>query len=507
MTPDLTSPSLHGRLLRATEAFPDRLAISDATGDLTYAELWTKVSRAAGGLQRLGLTAGEPVIVCLPNAADFVVAHFGVLAAGGLSVPCEHRAPAPVLADVAARTEARFAILPWPGVVDLLAVAPHLTCLYAGARGEDAIAAPISFDDLCASSDPVVEVSPRSGADTATLMFTSGSTGRSKGVVLAHAATLFTIDNLISRLGYGPAERELITLPVSHSFGLGHVYCNLFSGGAVRLEQGLLNLKRVFSGLTEFAATGFPGTPLGFGMLIDRTGPLLAQAGAALRFIVINSAPLPPERTAQLQALLPRTEIFFYYGLTEASRSTLISLTHAPVELHHSVGQAMPGVEISLAPQTAEVVIRGPHLAAGYWRDPELTAQTMGDGWLRTGDVGRFDNQSNLFIVGRLKELINVGGHKVDPSEVDAVIMASGLVGDVATCGIPGPAGELVACAVVSESDIDEALLTEYCAARLEGYKIPTRWFRMAEIPRTDTGKARRQELATSLAETMKAAP
>jgi long-chain acyl-CoA synthetase len=331
-------------------------------------------------------------------------------------------------------------------------------------------------------------------------MFTSGSTGRSKGVVLPHAATLFTIDNLIERLAYSSAERELITLPISHSFGLGHVYCNLFSGGAVRLEQGLLNLKRVFAGLTDFHPTGFPGTPQGFGMLIDRTGPLLAKSGAGLRFIVIDSAPMPRERTAQLQALLPDTEIFFYYGLTEASRSTLISLTNAPAELRDSVGPAMPGVEIALAAETSEVLIRGPHLAAGYWRDPELTRATMGDGWLRTGDIGRLDEQSNLFIVGRLKELINVGGHKVDPAEVDAVIAGSGLVQDAATCGLPTASGEVVACAVVSEGPIDETALVEACAGRLEGYKIPTLWFQVAEIPRTETGKTKRQALAADLA-------
>jgi long-chain acyl-CoA synthetase len=143
----------------------------------------------------------------------------------------------------------------------------------------------------------------------ASLMYTTGTTGQAKGVQLTHENVLTALENISNFVGYTPNDREVVVLPLSHNFGLGHVYCNLLKGGAVYTEPGLARAGRVLKALRNFGATGFPGTPLGFGMLMDQFGPALAEYGQQLRFIVINSAPLPPERTTQLQRLLPRTDI------------------------------------------------------------------------------------------------------------------------------------------------------------------------------------------------------
>jgi long-chain acyl-CoA synthetase len=409
--------------------------------------------------------------------------------------------PPLAMAHILGRTAARMAIVA-PNLIEAYAAlhdAPRPIFLTSGG---DRIKDVNSFDALVESCmSEAFSICNRGGSDTATVLFTTGSTGRPKGVELAHEATLFTIGNLIDALGYGPEDRELVTLPISHSFGLGHVYCNLFVGGAVHLENSLVNLKRIFDGLTVFRATGFPGTPTGVGLMIDRAAPLFAIAGKHLRFMVINSAPLPPRRMYQLQELLPRTEIFVYFGLTEASRSTLISLTKAGPRLYESVGRPMPGVEIKLDPLTQEILIRGPHLSKGYWQDDELTAEAFCDGWLQTGDIGRFSADNNLFVTGRLKDQINVGGYKADPNEIETVVRESGQVADAAVCGVEGASGvpgEAVVCAVIAtgSAPVDTHILTTFCTARLESYKVPTHWVQVNSIPRAETGKIKRGELA-----------
>jgi long-chain acyl-CoA synthetase len=311
--------SLNAALLQTANRVPDQLALLDEQTSLTYADVASGVTSLARSLQDGVLQPGDRAVVALPNSVDFVLAHFAVLSAGGVSAPCDPAMPAARLAEIIARSEARV-VMTTPEIAERLSEAEL--------RGRPLI---IAGDELRARLDSGLGdgliATSRAEGDAAVILFTTGSTGAPKGVVLTHEATLFTIGNLISVLGYGPEDRELLTLPLSHSFGLGHLYCNLFSGGAVRLEKGMLSLKRVLAGLASLPATGFPSTPAGVGLLIDRAGELFARAGAGLRFMVINSAPLPPERTRQLQALLPHTEIFVYYGLTEASRSTLLSLT------------------------------------------------------------------------------------------------------------------------------------------------------------------------------------
>jgi long-chain acyl-CoA synthetase len=322
---------------------------------------------------------------------------------------------------------------------------------------------------------------------------------------------LSALRNICDFVGYTPDDREVVILPLSHNFGLGHVYCNLMSGGAVYLEAGLARVGRVLKAVRDFGATGFPGTPMGFGLLIDRYGPVLAERAKNLRFIVINSAPMPPKRTEQLQALLPNTDLMVYYGLTEASRSTFVSLSQLGPDLYRTVGKPMPGLDIRLVGPDegpvegeGEVLIRGPSVTSGYWGQTAETEQAFRSGWFRTGDLGRFDDEGRLFITGRLKDIINVGGLKVSPREVENVLRQRDDVEDVGVVGldgIRGLSGETVVAAVVMKSDcpFDTEACRAVCAEQLEHFKVPALFLEVGAIPRSETGKLKRQELDSLL--------
>jgi len=346
--------------------------------------------------------------------------------------------------------------------------------------------------------------------DLAALMYTTGTTGLPKGVPLTHAAVLAALRSIVEFVGYNQEDREVVILPLSHNFGLGHVYCNLMSGGAVYTENGLARVGRVLKAVESFNATGFPGTPTGFGILMDNYGPVLAQKARNVRFSVINSAPLPPERTAQLRELLPQLDIMVYYGLTEASRTAFISLTRSGPGYYRSVGRPMKHVEVRVktadknAPsgvETGEILIRGAAVPSGYWNNPAETQTVFREGWLHTGDLGHLDADGYLWITGRIKDVINVGGYKVNSAEVERVLLTWPGVRDAGVVGIEGAGGmtgESVVAAIVGEAGfaLDESCLQQHCVAHLEKFKVPSRFVVVSEINRSNTGKIKRAELA-----------
>jgi len=509
-------------VLQGAERFGPRQALADPAGTVTYAQLGTEASQLARALRALGLMPGQRSLLVLPNSVAFVRAHFANLVAGLVSVPCDAGVTAETLAALAASCapqclltdRASYARL--TGGVALPASIRHVVLMDGSSAGAETDCSQVwSAADLMSAQPAELYREPQDPAALAALMYTTGTTGRPKGVPLTHVNILSALRSIVDFVGYTPEDREVVILPLSHNFGLGHVYCNLMSGGAVYTEPGLARVGRVLKAVESFRATGFPGTPLGFGMLLDQYGPVLAQKGRSLRFSVINSAPLPPERAAQLQALLPQLDIMVYYGLTEASRTAFISLTRSGPGSYRSVGRPMPHVEVQVRPpgepaalpvgETGEIVIRGPAVPAGYWENAEETNTAFRAGWLHTGDLGHLDANGQLWITGRIKDVINVGGYKVNPAEVEKVLLEYPGVVDVGVVGVEGVGGltsENVVAALVGGEGFapDDTALQAHCAVRLEKYKVPVRFITVAEIPRSNTGKIKRAELARQVA-------
>lgn len=496
----------------------DRPALADPTEAVNYAELADQVSRLARGFASLGVAPGDRVSLVLPNSVNLLRGHFAALAAGAVSVPCDAQITASGYAAIAESCRPRVLVTDAASLERLSpalvgSTVEQVVVFGKAAEGTAAATAAVHGAEELLASEPLAAPVSRAPDDLAALMYTTGTTGRPKGVKLTHRNALTALRNICEFVGYTPDDREVVILPLSHNFGLGHVYCNLLSGGAVYTENGLTRVGRVLKTIDEWGATGFPGTPLGFGMLIDKFGPVLAERCRKLRFTVINSAPLPPERTVQLQELLPTTDIMVYYGLTEASRSCFASLTRLGPAKYRSVGQPMRDVQIKLRPVdreiadgSGEVLISGPTVTAGYWEDDEATQAVFKDGWLHTGDLGRFDEDGNLSITGRIKDFINVGGYKVNPAEVEQAIAGFPGVESVGVAGVDGLdgfTGETVVAGIVAVAgaSVDLVALEKHCLASLEKFKAPGHFVLIGQVPRSDTGKTKRQELAKLLAE------
>ncbi|HLG45029.1 MAG TPA: class I adenylate-forming enzyme family protein [Reyranella sp.] len=481
-------------------ADPRRAALADAAGQLTYEELGHAIVSAAGVLEAHGVAPGDRVVVAAVNSVREVVAHLALLAIGATVVPLG-KVPTERLAFVAADCGASVVCVDDSDVKTKEELPEDATVV----RLTDLAVGGVS-GAMRGAHDALSE-RLRPANSIASLMYTTGSTGQPKGVMISHGGLGAALAHIIEYVGFAEDDRELVVLPLSHSFGLGQLYCTLAVGGFVWINEGLRPLKTVLDAFRLHRITAFSTTPSMLRLLLGIYRKPFLDNARHLRRMVVNSEPLPADQAAEVMAALPDVDLVVYYGLTEASRSTFLRPRLEPSERHRTVGRSAPRVEVQVCDANGqpakdggegEVCIRGPHLATGYWRRPAEQAAAFRSGWLHTGDLGVIDADGYLTITGRLKDQINVGGLKVSAAEVEKVIRQHPMVVDVAVTGMRDPdglRGEAVAAAIVSRTGLELREISDFCAERLEAAARPQRMILIDQIPRAETGKVLKGEL------------
>jgi malonyl-CoA/methylmalonyl-CoA synthetase len=445
------------------------LHLGDAV--VTHGELAARAAAAAGWLAAQGVRAGDRVLLPARKDLAFLALHLGTLRLGALSTPFNPAATPAELLHLRADSEARLlADLPGP---------------------PDGTAPPPAAPDA---------------ARPALLLYTSGTTGRPKGVVHTHGSLAANLAAVHAAWGWSERDVLVHALPLFHVHGLlVALHGALFAGAACALLERF-EARTLLDEIARRRATLFMGVPT----MIHRLAALPSGEPAdvaSVRLWVCGSAPLRAADRAAFRARLG-AELLERYGMTET-----LMLTSQPLHGERragSVGRALPGVELRLADresgrllppgEVGEVQARGPALFAGYWRAPDATAaMRTPDGWLRTGDLGRLDADGTLTLVGRCKDLIISGGFNIYPQEVEGALAAHADVAECAVFGVPDEdLGEAVAAAVVprpGRRPASEALV-EHCRATLAHHKVPRRWLLLPELPRTALGKVNRAALA-----------
>lgn len=493
-----TLPTIDAALFRSAEMYSDRLAVSDPKSKISYGDLAVAVSSVAVFLRSQGLALEAPVVLSLKNCIAQLICHFGVLAAGGVSVPLASNLKENQIAFYLEDTGAKFLFSDYVPEN----VSDDVTCLLVD---EKWIESTVATTEISAARQSLLKGRERS--QLACLMYTSGSTAKPKAVRLTHGSILNSLRNIVQYLKYDGTQREAVVLPLSHSFGLGHVYCLLVTGGYAWIDDGLKRPKRFLGALRDQNITGFPATPTAMQMLMGPYRSLFVEAAKDVKYVVVNSAPLPPAVTSEILSALPEFNVHVYYGLTEASRSTFVNLSGEQEDRYSSVGPASPNVRLSARSETGdelpvgeegEIWITGDHLATGYWRASQEEEKSFRDGWLRTGDLGILDDDGYLFLQGRVTDTINVDGLKVSPQLVEETLMQHPAVSDVAVSGMPDPNGilnEVVGALVVLAEEVDEASLRRYCSTRLEHFMVPVCFVPVKAVPRADSGKFVRRDI------------
>ncbi len=472
-------------LARHAARQPDRVAVIDADGQLTYSELWAATRGFAALLQRAGLKKGECCVMRAEQTRAFAVCHMATHLAGGIFTPVEKRAPAERLQAILDQTDARILISASdedrPGRVDSRLA---LTAL-----------APEDF--------PLPEA-----GDPAELLFTTGTTGASKGVLCAHRSVAAVAENLVQGMGYKPDTLIAVPGPVSHANAIRKLASTFLAGSAILLLDGMNDLAAFFRALDEHPVTALCLPPSAIRMLLTLSGKRLARYADRIDFVESGTAPLTEADKIRMRQLLPGSRLYNSYGTSEAGSCCMYDYNKAAggagaigfpaVNAHFEiVDEARRPIESS-PERTGLVAISGDMTMIGYWRDPALTAETLVDGRLYTSDIGYFGEDGMVYVVGRQGDVINVAGRKVAP---DAVEQAALLLDDVADCGCARAAdpltGEAPVLYVVMKPGrgFDPAVLRAALAEKLEDYMLPRRMIQRDALPRAENGKLQRKLL------------
>ncbi len=479
--PDLwASRSLPGAWQLRWSEDPDRPALwHDDRGWVTRGELDHRTAAIATMLRAAGVAAGDRVLLSAGSSIELVESYVGALRAGAIVVPVHTGYTERELGHVLGDAEPVLAILDEPE--RLGTIAPDIRVL---APGEGA--------DETGSTDGLDTAAPD---DPALLPYTSGTTGRPKGVVLRHRNLVAGAAAVATAWRWTDADRLVLCLPLFHMHGLGvGIHGTLLTGGsAVILPR--FEPDAVFDVAAEHAATMYFGVPTMYARLVDheRIGEL-----GRLRLCVSGSAPLPAELHV---ALTERTgqRVIERYGMTETVMN--ISNPFDGDRRPGSIGLPLPGVEVRIGggAEEGEIELRGPNVFSEYWARPDATAEAFtDDGWFKTGDVGTQDPDGYWRIVGRSKELIISGGFNVFPREVEDVLVEHPAVDEAAVAGTPDDEwGEIVTAMVIAAdgATIDKDELRTFCADRLVNYKRPRLVHVVEALPRNAMGKLVRPEI------------
>ena len=487
-------------LERSSFFFPERPALSSEKGELTYAELDEKANRVASALAALGLRPGDHVALCATNSPEWIIFYFGVLKAGGVAVALSSLLAVEELTLLVNHAKPRFAFTDR---------AAHFEAFKSSGWLEKTIGpeGDLELGRMVEGAPGKLRAVDRLRTDVAAILYTGGTTGIPKGVMLTHENINLSAHNVAFSERSTPADRALCFLPLSHVFGQMHITnATILSAGCLEVLPSF-NLDQILEVLARNQVTKLFSVPTVFTRLL--TLPDLPKRLGKVRYSFSAAASLPAEVIRQWKDVTGFT-ISEGYGMTESASA--VTYNHYYKHVVASVGETVPGVEVEIRDiegnrlpngQEGEICIKGHNIMKGYLNNPADTeAAFWKDGWFRSGDIGVLDEKGYLFIVDRLKDMIITGGENVYPREVEEVLYAMIEVQECAVVGIPDREwGEKVVAFIIPKGEGAPSAgdVKSFLKSRLSPYKVPKEYFIVKDMPKNAAGKILKRELRSSL--------
>jgi acyl-CoA synthetase (AMP-forming)/AMP-acid ligase II len=486
--------NLNAILKASAKKYPNGICVIHEGNRFTYSEIDRSSDTAAFELLRSELKAGDRVAILLENSCEYIIAFFGVLKASGVAVPLNtHLLPAE-LSYFLKDSSPRFII--------------------TDARHKASLAGIVSKDHTVLLVEEIVARQGRSGCnincaanpgDLAMIIYTSGATGKPKGVMLSHGNLVTNANSIIRYLKIRQSDRMMVVLPFYYSYGTSLLTTHVKAGAILVIDNRFLYPNVILDTMEKEKVTGFAGVPSNF-MILLRKSSLRQYKLNSLRYVTQAGGALAPAIIKEFTVLLPKIKFYVMYGQTEAT-ARLTYLDHRFLNKRSgSIGKATPGVKIDIMNDKSEknkpgvvgeIVASGKNVMLGYWNAPGETGSVMKKGRLWTGDLGYTDKDGFIYLVARKKEMIKSGAHRISPLEIEDVVSALKGVKECAAVGVPDEIlGEAIRLFVAKNGeDLSENDIMLFCKNNLAPFKIPREIKLIPSLPRTPTGKIKRLEL------------
>lgn len=465
---------------RFSSFLPDKIAISIKDSSVTYSELYDFIVQYATVLSVVyGVTEKSRVVLRAERSLNFIFSYFALHKLNAIVLPIDEHIVDSTLEFIKKEVNPIHVI------------------------GNDC-GDTLSYNELFLETQKehsVIEFPSISVDDIADIMFTSGTTGTPKGVILTHDNIETSAINIANYIGNTEEDIEVLALPLCHSFGLGRIRSTMVRGGSVFIHDGFSNVKSLFKLIESTQATGFSMVPAGWNLIRKLSGTRISRFSNQLKYIEMGSSYLSSEDKKQLADLFPHTRVCMHYGLTEASRSCFMEFHSDVLE---SVGIPLNGVDVRIYSDgiltkddglEGEICISGKHVTKGYWNNANNQTEYFFNGYIRTGDIGCF-SEGYLYITGRLKDLINSGGKKISAKEIEELTDSYPHILESACIGAKDDMlGEVPKLYIVTEDDVDINNLSQFLKSSLEDYKIPREIVIVDTLPKTQNGKIQKFKL------------
>jgi acyl-CoA synthetase (AMP-forming)/AMP-acid ligase II len=515
---------VHEFIVESAGKYADHPAVIHDEQRIAYSQLYEWVSRLAAFLQHIPVAKGDRVCLLLENSVAYLVAYYATLLAGGVVVPLstdlKPRMFASLLEEIepaAVITSKRFerflnaTEMPDPSM-------PVIISQPTGKLSADVCEKVFEFETILSSDGPDVSDTEIHPQDLASIIYTSGSTGTPKGVMLSHRNI---VSNTLAICDYQDLSHEdihMVVLPFFYVMGSSLLNTHMAVGGTLVLNNRFAYIASVLKQMVEEKVTGLSGVPSTFAYLLHRS-PLGSYCDklTSLRFCAQAGGHMSRKLKTELRRVLPeKTKLFIMYGATEASaRISYLDPLQFEKKMN-SIGKPIAGVHIHimnehgdrLPPgQEGELVVNGPNIMSGYWKQPESTSRVLDNHGYHTGDLGYCDDDGFFFVTGRKDGLIKVSGHRLNPEEIEEAFMESGLLIDVVVMGIPDPlqGTSLYALAEPIDSDTSEPDLLQRTGNILPAFKLPRRIFFTRALPKRSSGKVDRKSCKDYIIKSMSA--
>jgi len=469
-------------LKKNVENHGDKIAVIDNEKEITFIELYEKVEKFSNNIKILNQ---EKIISLISeNSISFIIAYLGIINSGKIV-----HLISPEISEINLFNQLKSS------------KSKNIICNQLMKKKI------LNFNSIKTTIFDIEEILLKhnnkeiesSQNKLAYLIYTSGTTAEPKGVTVSHSMIEFTTKNIIKVLSYSNSDIDLLPLPLNHSFGLGCIHTSLYVGSTLVLLKNASNLEEILESLKKYKITTLAAIPATLTKILSFENKKLEDYFSEIRLIITNSTAIPKKTVIQFKEILKKGNLATYYGLTEASRSTFMVFDKNN-QREKSVGKCSPNVEIKIVNKEennlklGDIFIKGENVIKKYWNNVEADKNIF-DNWLKTGDTGYFDKEGYLFLKGRSDEIINVGGEKVMPIEIEQTIKNIPGVEDAVAFGIEHEIfGQTIKLNIIKSknSEINKAQILSYCIKNLERFKIPSKIDFVEKIPKTDYGKVKR---------------